>query len=307
MNWNDDMHHLIKVAVIVLVTATNVTAQASGHRDLSEQEELDIAALEALMAAPQKRALPIVARVLASDKSDAVKSRALFVLSQIDLPEAQTILLDTVRNGSPELQHEAVRMIGISGQPEALAGLSELYKSGDPQMKESVLQAYLIAGDSAAVYELAVSAADQADFERAVHTLGAMGATEELRQLRGRGGNSEALIQAYSIAGDYDSLRELALDASNPQLQVKAIQSLGVVGGDEVNRTLLQIYRDAERKDVKDAAAQGMMISGFDEGIVELFRDSEDATEKRKLLQMLVAMDSDAAWDIIDATLSEQP
>lgn len=292
--------------LVFLFAAAASFAQPVEPDELSADDELKIAALEVLMSAPEERALPIVRRVLEGDNSDEVKSRALFVLSQIGLPEAQVILLDTARSSSGELQLQSIRMLGISGEPGALAGLGEIYRSGDLELKEAVLQAYLIAGDSNAVYELAVNADNDEEFKIAVQTLGAMGATEELRKLRGQGGDSETLVRAYSIAGDYESLREMAMDPSNPQLQVKAIQSLGVVGGDEIDQTLMQIYRDGEQKYVRDAALHGMMISGYDQGLVELFRASDDAGEKRMLLQMLAAMDSDAALDIIDETLGDQ-
>ena len=297
------MQNTIKLAIILLLGAVTTAAAQPAE---SNDEALEIAAIEARMVAPPAKALPIVARVLSGNKSDDVKSRALFVLSQINLPEAHTILLDTARNGSPALRLEAIRMIGISGESAVLSQLGELYRSGDLQTKEQVLQAYLIAGDTEAVYELAVNADSEEEFEIAVQTLGAMGATDKLRALRGQSGISETLIRAYSIAGDYESLRDMAMDGSDPQLQAKAIQSLGVVGGDDNNDILLDIYRGSDSKHVRDAALHGMMISGYDEGVVQLFRESSDPQEKRQMLQMLVAMDSDAALEIIDETLGDQ-
>jgi hypothetical protein len=46
-----------------------------------------------------------------------------------------------------------------------------------------------------------------------------------------------------------------------------------------------------------------MLIADYDQGVLELFSESSDTEEKRELLQMLVMMDSEAVWDIIDATL----
>ncbi len=298
------MRFTLKLMLVGLVFMASAAAQPVEPAELTDDEELKITALEALMATSDERALPIVKRVLEGNNSDAVKSRALFVLSQIGLPEAHALLLDAARNSSGDLQLEAIRMLGISGDPVALAGLGELYRSGDDDVKEHVLHAYLIAGDAESVYELAVNAQNDEEFEIAVQTLGAMGATEELRMLRGQGGNAETLIYAYSIAGDDLSLREMAMDNSDPRVQVAAIQSLGVVGGDEVNQTLIEIYRGADSGDVQQAALHGMMISGYEEGLVEIFRASNDTEEKRMLLQMLIAMDSDAALDIIDATLA---
>lgn len=289
---------------LVIMFVSTVFAQSDDVDSVDESEQLKIVALEALLSSPPDRALPLVAKVLAGDNSDEVKSRALFVLSQIDLPEAQSVLLDTARNGSGELKLQAIRMIGISGNAEALAGLTEIYTTGDNDVKESVLHAYMIADDSDSVYEIAANATSDEEFESAVGILGAMGANDELRKLRDKGGNSESLIHAYAIAGDAESLQVLALDNSNPEQQIQAIQGLGIVGGAEVNATLLEIYRATDSDDVKEAALHGMMVSGYDEGVLELFRASQDAEEKRDLLRMLVMMDSDAAMAIIEETLS---
>jgi hypothetical protein len=131
-----------------------------------------------------------------------------------------------------------------------------------------------------------------------------MGDNEKLRLLRDRDGSAETLIHAYAISGDVESLRVIALDSSDPEKQTRAIQGLGIVGGNEVNTTLLEIYRGTDSSDVKEAALHGMMVAGYDEGVIELFRASQDAKEKRELLQMLVMMDSDAAMEIIDEALT---
>jgi HEAT repeat protein len=207
-------------------------------------------------------------------KSDEVKERALFVLSQIDLPEAQARLLDVARSGDSELSSEAVRMIGIGGNAEALAGLQGLYNSGDENLREAVLEAYMIAGDVDAVFAIAESASDAEEFENAVEMLGVMGAVDKLQALSESSGFTEELIQA-----------------------------LGIAGGDDVNATLMEIYRSAETDDIRHAALEGMLISGYDDGVLELYKESTDAREKRDLLQMLAIMDSDAMMEVIDAAL----
>ncbi|RLA29564.1 MAG: hypothetical protein DRQ63_00520 [Gammaproteobacteria bacterium] len=291
-------------SLLVLMLVSTSFAQSDDASSADESEQLKIAALEALMSSPPDRALPLVTKVLAGDHSDEVKTRALFVLSQIDLPEAQNVLLETARNGSGDLRLEAIRMVGIGGNEEALAGLTAIYAGGDSDVKESVLHAYLIADDSNSVYEIAANATNDEEFETAVGILGVMGASEELRKLRDREGVSESLIHAYAMSGDFESLQALATDASNPERQMQAIQGLGIVGGDEVNAALLEIYRGSDSADVKDAALHGMMVADYDDGVLELFRASQDAGEKRELLRMLVMMDSDAALEIIDETLS---
>jgi HEAT repeat protein len=263
------------IATVALLAMSASLAQTAVSDVEDSTEILKIAALEALISAPPERALPLVIKVLDAENTDDVKERALFVLSQIDLPEAQTRLLDVARSDDPELSSEAVRMIGIGGNAEALAGLQDLYGSGDEDLREAVLEAYMIAGDVDAVYTIATNASDAEEFEGAVHMLGVMGAVDKLQALSESSGFTEELIRA-----------------------------LGIAGGDDVNATLMQIYRGAETDDVREAALQGMLISGYDEGVLQLYKESTDVHEKRDLLQMMSNMDSDLMMEVIDAALA---
>ena len=290
---------LVFTALLLFVAGTSIA-----QTDTTEAvEELKLTALEALISAPADRALPLVMKVLTGNSSDEVKERALFVLSQIDQPEAQTQLLEIARQGSGELRLEAIRMIGIGGEPAALSGLAELYKAGDGDVREAVLEAYLIADDSNAIFEIAANAASEEEFEAAVDMLAAMDARDELRKLRDQAGMSGSLIDAYAISGDFETLRELSMDSSNPELQEQAIEALGIVGGAEVNTALVEIYRSSDSPHVREAALDGLLIADHDDGLLELYQSSQDAAEKRELLEYLVMMDSDAIWEVIDSAL----
>jgi HEAT repeat protein len=296
------MHTYLKTvsAVMLLLMSTSGSAQPASPDDA---EALKITALEALMSAPPERALPIVEKVLAGNNSDEVKERALFILSQIDLPAAQTMLLDTARQSGGEMRLEAIRMVGIGGQADALVALTDLYSTGDEDVRRAVLEAYLIAGDAQSVYQIAVNVDNEDDYEEAVEILGAMGARDELQELRNTRGTSATLIEAYAISGDAETLRKLALDTSDPELQGQAIEALGIIGGAEVKQTLVEIYQTTDAPDLRAAALDGLLIANHDEGILELYRASDNPAEKKELLQYLVMMDSEAVWDLIDSTL----
>src|SRR5262245_58118799 len=102
------------VSTLIVLIASTAIAQND------DKESLKIEALQALMSAPPERALPIVAKVLKGNGSAELKQHALFVLGQIDLPEAHALLLETARTGDTELRREAIRSIGIGGDPNAL-------------------------------------------------------------------------------------------------------------------------------------------------------------------------------------------
>lgn len=287
----------LALAAALLLLATGSLAQTD------DTESLRMAALEALISAPPERALPIVDKVLAGNHGNELKERALFILSQMDTPESQSRLLAYANDSEGELQAEAIRMIGIGGDDEALAQLGSLYANGDKDVREAVLEAYLISGNKQAVFDIAANTQDEDEFSDAVSMLGAMGAHEQLRELRNRAGLSESLVEAYAISGDAESLRELAADDSNPEIQLRAIEALGIVGGADVDQVLVDLYRSTANDDIREAALGGMLIAGHDTGVLELYRNASDAAEKRQLLEYLVIMDSDAVWDLIDNAL----
>jgi HEAT repeat protein len=272
----------------------------SATRDSAEQ--LKMAALEALILAPSNKVLPLVDKVLAGEHSTELKERALFILSQNAAPEAQATLFNLAQVEGGELQKAAIRMIGVGGNSKMLSGLRAVYEAGGPDTRDAILAAYMIANDKESVLHIASNAQGE-DFDAALHMLGVMGAHKELRAVRGRAGGSGALIEAYAISGDYDSLRALAEDSSNTKVQADAIKALGIVGSDKVQDTLVDLYRGATTSDIRNAALEGLLISGHDDGILELYRGSHDAAEKKTLLQTLLMMGSDSVWPIIESAL----
>ena len=299
----------IPLIIAALMMSTGVMAQDydfDDDDDLSERDELKITALEALMSAPPERALPAVRKVLEGNNSDEVKESALFILSQIDSEESQAMLIDMARQSDGELRQEAITMIGISGDNDALDELQAIYANGDEDVRDAVLEAYLIAYEPERVYDIAVAADNVEEFESAVETLAAMGAIDELRMLKESGGNAEALVEAYAIAGDFETLRQMALDDRDPDTQIEAIGALGLIGNSEANNTLMDMYRGTNDWDVKEAALEGMMISGYDEGMLTLYRETDDLEEKQELIEYLSHMGSDQLWDLIDEALEQR-
>jgi hypothetical protein len=114
---------------------------------------------------------------------------------------------------------------------------------------------------------------------------------------------AEVLIDAYAIAGDVETLTAMANDGSDPKRQAQAIRGLAIAGGDGIGDVLVDIYRNAQGRNVKEAVRDALLIADDDEAVLELFRASTDAAEKRELLQTLVMMDSDAVWDLVNSTL----
>jgi len=305
---------LIQTTALVLLMAGTPPAQAANDNQnqrsesaATDDEELAIAALEGLMMQPSARSLPILKKVLAGSQSTVVKRRALFVLSQVNSPEAREILMQTARSPNSELRGEAIRSIGISGDSKSLDALQEVYKTGEADLKKDILQAWMIAGRKEAVYQAALNAKTEDEASDAIHMLGVMGARDELRKLGDRPHTSSGLIDALAISGDLDGLRKIADGTGEHSLRVDAVRRIGIIHSEAARAALRDIYARNTDGEMKDAALQGMLIAQDDKGVLALYRAAKTTDEKRSLMRMLSMMNGDAALEAIDATLEKKP
>src|SRR5688572_17216513 len=238
----------IRTLLITLLMAGATYAQVpkeskpAAERAPNADEELAVAALEGLMAQPPERALPIIKKVLAGPQTKLVKQRALFVLGQIEAPEAREILLQTTRSTDADMRREAIRSIGIGGDPKSLDALKQIYDSGVGDVKEEVLQAWLIADRKDLIYQAALSAKTEEEATAAIRMLGAMGATDELRKLGDRPNASGGLVEAYAISGDLASLRKLAEGSGDRAVRLDAVRKIGIIDGEAARTALREIY-----------------------------------------------------------------
>jgi len=278
----------------------------SADRAPTEDEELALAAMEGLMAQAPERALPIIKKVLAGPQTRLVKQRALFVLSQIDSPEAREILVQTARSSDPAMRGEAIRSIGIGGDPKALDGLMAIYNAGGPDVKGEVLQAWLIAGHKEAVYQVALNAKTEGEANDAIRMLGVMGGTDELRKLGDKPNAASGLVDAYALSGDLTSLRKIAEGSGDRAVRIDAIRKIGLIDSDAARAALRDIYSRSTDAEIKDAALQGMLIVGDEQGVLALYKSARTTEEKRVLLRTLTTMDGDVALQAIDAALEKK-
>jgi HEAT repeat protein len=170
-------------------------------------------------------------------------------------------------------------------------------------VKQEVLQAWLIAGRKEAVYRAALDAKTEEEASRAVHILGAMGATEELRKLGSQPNPSRGLLEAYAISGDLESLRKLAEGSGDHSVRIEAVRRIGIIDSDAARQALRAIYTNNTDPEFREAALQGLLIAGDEQGVLTLYRASKSSEEKRSLLRVLSTMDGDAALKEIDAAL----
>jgi HEAT repeat protein len=293
------MRYVITILAALLMAGTASAAE----RAPTAAEELSLAALEGLMGQSPERALPIIKKVLAGSQTTLVKQRALFVLSQIDSPEAREILAQTARSTDAAMRGEAIRNIGIGGDPKSLDALMAIYNAGSADVKQEVLQAWMIAGHKQAVYQVALNAKTEEEASQAIRMLGAMGASEELRKLGERPNAARGLIDAFAISGDLASLRKIAEGTGERSVRLEAVQKIGIIDGEAAHTALREIYTRSTDAEFKDAALHGLLIAGDEQSVLTLYRAATTHEEKRSLLRVLSMMDGDAALQAIDAAL----
>jgi hypothetical protein len=274
-------------------------------------DDLAEVALQGLMSAPPERALPLLKKVLAGERSIKLKKRALFVLSQLETDEAIDVVLDTAKNArEPELRREAVRMLGVSGDKKAIERLGEFYASSkSADEKKDVIDAWLMSGRKDLVLKSARDETDPKVRDKAIKTLGAMGASDELRQLFDTtkdAGNRREIIQSLGIAGNASALKSIAANTTLPQNErVEAMRSLGMAGDRGGAAALVDLYAKADTPALRDAVLKGLLMTGDSDAVTKLYRNARTNEEKKAVLRVLTMMGDDAALDVIEQELNQ--
>jgi HEAT repeat protein len=269
---------------------------AQGDARLEDEELADIA-VQGLINAPPERALPVLKKVLASQRSIKVKKRALFVLSQLETDEAMKVVLETAKSSpEPELRKEAINMLGVGGTQSAIEGLVDIYAASSADDKKRVIKT-------------ARTEADPKVRRRAIETLGAMEASDELVQLLETtqdAGNREAIIEALGVAGDVGALKSIAGNGKLPEDErAEAMEALGVAGDEGGAAALVELYGKAETPALREAALQGLLVADDVEAVKKLYRNARNTQEKKAVLRVLTSMDDESAIDVIEQELGE--
>ena len=298
-HWSKDADALLQQ------TRPAAKVESSGTDD----EELADIAVEGLMNAPPERALPLLKKVLASQHSLQTKKRALFVLSQLGSDAALDVVIDTAKNSSDmELRAEAIRMLGVCGENRAIERLREIYASSkDAHEKSRIIEAWLVADRKDLVLASARNEPDPSVRAKAIETLGALDAADELKQLFDTTQDAEnrrAIIQALGVAGNAEGLAAIAGNAKLPEdLRVQALHSLGVAGADD---KLVALYAQANTPALRDATLQGLLIAGDSDAVLQLYRQAKTNDEKKALLRTLAVMNDDDAINAIEEELDKK-
>jgi HEAT repeat protein len=277
-----------------------------------EDQDLKLLALNQLMNRDEERAIPLLERFLQNAQCKKLRQRALFVLGQSSNPKAHE-LITRIAKGEiyPELQLRAINEIGVvNANEQNMALLSQIYANPNSgyEVRRAILNTFGVSGDKQRLLQ-AVRTEKEPKLQRAaINGLGVAGARSELRTLYKELQNYEgkaAVLDAFIVSGDSEAFEEVARTETDPKLQRKAIQGIGISGGRNAGPALVGIYQRSNNADVRRAALEGLFVSDNAKALVDLARAEKDPEMKRRIVEKLSVMDNKEATDYLIEILNK--
>lgn len=144
---------------------------------------------------------------------------------------------------------------------------------------------------------LAVARTEQSPELRkdAIHYLGMMGGRNELREMYKNSPDAstrEAVIHGMMMSGDSQGLVEIANTEKDPHVLDQAINTLGMVGGEDSLSALTNIYNTHNDIATKKRVINAMFLHGAAHEMVAMARKETNSELKRAWIQKLSLMSS---------------
>jgi HEAT repeat protein len=263
-------------------------------------EDLKLIAINALAQSDPTQAIPLLEKLLAGTASPRLKSRALYVLAQINTPRAREVVTSIAKGSSiPELQSRAIQYLGAEGGRESRATLAEIYSSStDVDVKRRILRSFAQAGEKDRVLAAAQTEQNPELRSEAVRQLGQMGANDELWQMYQKdtsGDVKRQILSAMQVSGNTTRMVEIARTEKDPDLRLRAVRNLGVMGGKAAGDTLLEIYANEKDAAIRRAVINALFTQGNATALVALARKEQDMAMKTEIVKRLSNMDNKEA------------
>lgn len=264
-------------------------------------EELRLMALNSLAQADERRAIPMLEKIVNGTGSPRLKERALFVLAQNGSPEARQIVIRIARGGNPDLQARAVQHLGAFGGAESKQALLDIFKSSNNfTVKRNILRSFMNTGDRDQLLEVAKTEPSAELRAEAVQQLGAMGAQEQLAQLYSSEKTIEVrrrIIQAMFARHNPDALVQLLKTETDPELRRSIVQNLGQMGSAQGTAALQALYASEKDEAVRRAVIDAFANQRNAKLLIDLARKESDVAMKKRILERLSQLKSTEATD----------
>ncbi|HEU4700795.1 MAG TPA: HEAT repeat domain-containing protein [Gemmatimonadales bacterium] len=257
----------------------------AGDRACDDEDDVKLAALNAVLQMDAERAMPILQRVLARRDSASVclRRKAVFLVSQKATPATESTLLDVARNDPDrEVRGQAIFWLSQVGTERATTALDSILRSStDP-----------------AVQEKALFALSQQSNPRATTALRAFAERNDIdEEMRGKAifwlGQSNSADNAQFLRGLFGRLK-------SEELKKRVLFSISQMRDPGAQRWLLDVARERAqpieiRKNALFWAGQSGKIPVAD--LATLYGTMDDREMKEQLIFVLSQRDEPAALD----------
>ena len=260
------------------------SSSSSGHGCANDDDDMKVAALNALQQMDEARARPVLRRVLARRDTGSVclRRKAVFLVAQQQAEGTEDILLESVRSDpDPEVQRQAVFWLSQVGTDRAVTALDSILRfSKDPDIQDK-----------------AVFALSQHDSPRAQQALRVYAERAEVPETA-----REKVIFWLGQSGSAENaafLRSLYGRLKSEDLKKKVGFSLSQMGGPENGKWLVGVARDPSqslemRKQALFWAGQaGVRI----EELTDLYANVADQAMREQLVFVYSQRDEPAALE----------
>lgn len=278
-------------------------------------EDLRMFALAQLMDGDPDRALPLVLDILKSTDSESTRNDALFMLGMSDDPVAQEAIARIARDSkNPELQANAIHMLGISSNQPSIQLLADLYRESDSiEVKQAVIHAYMIGDESGELVEILgdlLKSEKSPELQKdIIHTLGLMDATGALRQIYPTLKDDDtkaAALEAFFLAGDTQTLKQVLETETNPGLRKTAIHGIAMEDDKGAAELLESIYDKATSIEEKKVILESLvMMDDAQDLALKIVRTETDIELRREAIHMLGVMEATAEMGALYTNLEQ--
>lgn len=278
-----------------------------------EDEELKLYALSGMMNHNPQKALPLVQQYLQGKHSQENKEKALFLLTQSELPEARQALLEIVRGSEhPELRAQAIRYVGTVAEDDRslLGELDGIYSSTqDRRVRAAVIEAYGIAEHKAGLLAVFRSEKDPGLRQQAIDMLSGADAVAELKSLlqsEPEGETRRALIRALGNAGDLETLIAAARGDKDPEARIEAIMGLGNDESPKAAEALRSLYSGSADRRTREAVIDALSNQENAKALIEIFRAEKDRELRKEIVHRLADMDGPEAEAFVNKIFEQE-
>lgn len=228
----------------------NGTSGGVPAAESNEDDELKLLALNSLMANNSEEVIPVLERMLQSQRSPKLKKRALFVLSQNRSPKARDIVAAVAKGSSnPDLQMEAIQYLGVFGGTENQQLMSEIYAvSQDKDVKRRILQGFMVSADVEHLVQVARAERDSTLRLDAIRMLGVQNRGKtgtvlaELYWAEGQNKDiKREIVNGLFVQGNVTALVAIARKETDPELRKTLVQRLSLMKSKEATDFLMEL------------------------------------------------------------------